>query len=81
MEKFEYNSTEIHRDFLPSIGHKRFPRKLKKGLRKLLFVRALDISEKPLKLVRFFKIPKSSYLSICANSTKNELKDLPKFSI
>jgi hypothetical protein len=81
MEKFEYNPIEIHRGFSPSVGHKRFPRKLKKGLRKLLFVRALDISEKPLKLVRVFKIPKSYYPLICANSTKIELKDLPKFSI
>jgi hypothetical protein len=81
MEKFEYNISDIRPDFTPSVGHKRFPRKLKKGLRNLLFVRALDISDKPLKLVRIFKIPKSAYPLICANSTKNELKDLPKFSI
>jgi hypothetical protein len=81
VKKFEYNPIEIHRDFLPSVGHKRFPRKLKKGFRKLLFLRASVFIESPLKLVRSFKIPKSCYPSICANSTKNKLKDLPNFSI
>jgi hypothetical protein len=81
MEKFEYNPIEGYNDFEPSVGHKRFPRKLKKGLRKLLFLRASVFIESPLKLVRSYKIPKIYYPSICANSIKNELKDLPNFSI
>jgi hypothetical protein len=81
MEKFKYNPIEGYNDFEPSVGHNRFPRKLKKGFRKLLFYRASVFIESPLKLVRSYKIPKSAYPLICANSTKNELKDLPKFSI
>jgi len=92
MEKFEIDTSFIRPDFIfirpdfiPSVGHKRFPRKLKKALKKLLFVRTfyydIEINIKSIRRYKIQKIQKSDYPYICANTTKDELKYLPKFSI